>query len=100
VARKTGYVPTTLVVVPVETSDRVLGVISLLDRAADRPDAAHDMALLSLLADQAAIILTSIDSFAALGRVLLTALAETTPEASLADALRRAEAAWLEGKDR
>ncbi len=90
VARKTGYVPTTLVVVPVETSDRVLGVISLLDRAADRPDAAHDMALLSLFADQAAIILTSIDSFAALGRVLLTALAETTAEANLADTLRHA----------
>ena len=82
--------PTTLVVVPVETSDRMLGVISLLDRDADRPDATHDMALLSLFADQAAIILTSIDSFAALGRVLLTALAEAAAGTDLAGALRHA----------
>jgi GAF domain-containing protein len=89
-AKNTGYVPTTLVVVPVETSDRMLGVISLLDRDADRPDATYDMALLSLFADQAAIILTSIDSFATLGRVLLTALAASAAGKDLADALRNA----------
>jgi GAF domain-containing protein len=90
VARQTGYVPTSILAVPVETSDRTLGVLSLLDRDARRPDAEHDMALLSLLADQAALVLTSLDSFAALGRVLLLALAEASGDGDLADTIRQA----------
>jgi GAF domain-containing protein len=89
VAEQTGYVPTTLVAVPVASTHRTLGVISLLDRDARRPDAEHDMRLLSLFADQAAIALESVRSFSDLGRVLLSAVAEAaTPDGDLAAAAR------------
>src|SRR6516225_12277477 len=74
-AEQTGYVPQTILAVPVETPQRMLGVISLLDRDARRPGAEQDMALLSLFADQAALALASVAGFNVLGRVLLAALA-------------------------
>jgi GAF domain-containing protein len=87
VAEQTGYVPTALLAVPVATPQRTLGVISLLDRDARRPEAEHDMRLLALFADQAAIALESVRSFSDLGRVLLTAIAEAaTPDGDLAAA--------------
>lgn len=89
-ARQTGYAPTTILAVPVETAGRTLGVISLLDRDAGRAGAEHDLALLSLVADQAALTLASIENFAALGRVLLAALAEAAAGDDLAESLRRA----------
>ena len=51
-AEQTGYIPRTILAVPVETPQRMLGVISLLDRDERRPGAEQDMALLSLFADQ------------------------------------------------
>ena len=76
VAEQTGYVPQTILAVPVETSQRMLGVLSLLDRDAGRPGAEQDMALLSLFAGQAALALASMERFSAMGRVLLGALAD------------------------
>ena len=61
-AEQTGYVPQTILAVPVETPQRMLGVISLLDRDPRRPGAEQDMALLSLFADQAALALASVES--------------------------------------
>jgi GAF domain-containing protein len=89
-AEQTGYVPRTILAVPVETPQRVLGVISLLDRDERRPGAEQDMALLSLFADQAALALASVDTFGALGRVLLAALADAAADGDLALALRQA----------
>jgi GAF domain-containing protein len=89
-AEQTGYVPATILAVPVETPQRMLGVISLLDRDPRRPGAEQDMALLSLFADQAALALASADRFSTLGRVLLAALAEAAAGGDLAVALRRA----------
>jgi GAF domain-containing protein len=97
-AVQTGYTPTTILAAPVETSDRMLGVLSLLDRDAGRADAEHDMALLSLFADQAALVVASMDSFADLGRVLLRALAASTAGGDLAEALGEA-AEGLPGTD-
>lgn len=76
VAEQTGYVPQALLAVPVVSSHRTLGVISLLDRDARRPGAENDMRLLTLFADQAAIALESVNAFGNLGSVLLAALAE------------------------
>jgi GAF domain-containing protein len=90
VAEQTGYVPQTILAVPVETPQRMLGVISLLDRDARRPGADQDMALLSLFADQAALAIASVDRFSVLGRVLLAALAEAAAGGDLVLALRRA----------
>jgi GAF domain-containing protein len=89
-AEQTGYVPQTILAVPVETPQRMLGVISLLDRDERRPGAEQDMALLSLFADQAALALASVDTFGALGRVLLAALADAAADGDLAVALRQA----------
>lgn len=89
-AEQTGYVPQTILAVPVETPQRMLGVISLLDRDERRPGAEQDMALLSLFADQAALALASVDAFGALGRVLLAALADAAADGDLVLALRQA----------
>jgi hypothetical protein len=70
----------------------MLGVISLLDRDSRRPGAEQDMALLSLFADQAALALASVEAFAAMGRVLLDALAQAAAGPDLALALRQAAA--------
>src|ERR1700691_4620818 len=75
VAEQTGYVPQAILAVPVQAGQRMLGVISLLDRDERRPGAEQDMALLSLFADQAALALASVEAFSSLGRVLLNALA-------------------------
>lgn len=89
-AEQTGYVPQTILAVPVETSERILGVISLFDRDPRRPGAEQDMALLSLFADQAAVALASVEAFSLLGRVLLTALAQAATGDDLVRALRAA----------
>jgi GAF domain-containing protein len=89
-AEQTGYVPQAILAVPVETPQRMLGVISLLDRDPRRPGAEQDMALLSLFADQAALALASVERFNVLGRVLLGALAEAAAGDDLVLALRRA----------
>jgi GAF domain-containing protein len=88
-AQQTGYVPQAILAVPVETSGRMVGVLSLLDRDPRRPGAEHDMALLSLFADQAALALASVDAFSSLGRVLLGALTDAAAGGDLAAALRR-----------
>jgi GAF domain-containing protein len=97
-AEQTGYVPRTILAVPVETPQRMLGVISLLDRDERRPGAEQDMTLLSLFADQAALALATVQRFTALGRILLAALADATDGGDLAAALRRA-AETLPGPD-
>jgi GAF domain-containing protein len=89
-AEQTGYVPQAILAVPVETPQRMLGVISLLDRDPQRPGAEQDMALLSLFADQAALALASVEAFSALGRMLLYALADAATGTDLVLALRQA----------
>jgi GAF domain-containing protein len=74
VAEQTGYVPEAILAVPVMSSDRTLGVISLLDRDSRRPGAEQDMTLLALFADLAAIALESVRAFNDLGRVLIASI--------------------------
>lgn len=88
VAEDTGYVPRAMLAVPVLVSDRVLGVLTLLDRDGDRPGADHDLALLSVFAEQTALTLQTDQAFANLGRVLLQALASAAEDGSaLAEAV-------------
>jgi GAF domain-containing protein len=89
-AEQTGYVPQTILAAPVETPQRLLGVISLLDRDPRRPGAEQDMALLSVFADQAALALESIERFGSLGRVLLAAVADAATGKDLVLALHQA----------
>jgi GAF domain-containing protein len=90
VAEQTGYVPQAILAVPVETSQRTLGVLSLLDRDPGRPGADQDIALLSLFADQAALALASVERFSVLGKVLLRTLADAASGGDLVHALHQA----------
>jgi GAF domain-containing protein len=93
-AENTGYVPTAILAVPVQSELRLLGVLSILDRDVDRPGSEQDLALLAVFADQAAIALEGARAFGDLGRVLLAALAAATEEGSgLASAVTRVSAA-------
>lgn len=91
VAEDTGYVPESLIAMPVADEDRVLGVLTLLDRDAARPGAEQDMALLAVFAEQTALTLQSESAFSQLGRVLLQVLAQAAESGGdLADAAARA----------
>ena len=89
-AERTGYIPQAILAVPVETPQRMLGVITLLDRDSRRPGAEQDMTLLSLFADLAALALASVERFSDMGRALLNGLAEAAAGDDLVDALRQA----------
>jgi GAF domain-containing protein len=89
VAESTGYVPSAMIAVPVESDDRVLGVLSVLDRDPDRSGAAGDLELATRFAAQAAAALDARAAFTDAGAVLLRALADAAgPGGELADALR------------
>jgi GAF domain-containing protein len=89
-AERTGYIPQAILAVPVETPQRMLGAITLLDRDSRRPGAEQDMTLLSLFADLAALALASVERFSDMGRALLNGLAEAAAGDDLVDALRQA----------
>ena len=88
-AASTGYVPRSILAMPLETDRRMLGVIEVLDR---NPEAAgpRDLERLSLFAGQAALALEGARAFSDVGRELLTALAESAEGGDLRDALERA----------
>ena len=54
-AASTGFVPTSIVASPLLHEERTLGVLSVLDRAADRPFGVAELDLLSRFSTQAAI---------------------------------------------
>ena len=54
-ARTTGYVPSSIVASPLLHDERALGVLSVLDRAPDRPFGLAELELLSRFSTQAAI---------------------------------------------
>jgi GAF domain-containing protein len=89
-AERTGYVPDAILAVPVRTPRRLLGVLSVLDRDVSRPGAVHDLQLLSMVADVAALALETVAAFDDLGRVLLTGLAQAADAADASRALRAA----------
>lgn len=89
-AERTGYVPDAILAVPVRTPRRLLGVLSVLDRDTGRPGAAHDLQLLGMIADVAALALETVASFDDLGRVLLMGLADAAADAEAGRALRAA----------
>ena len=56
-AQSTGYVPKSLMAVPLLADERALGVLEVLDRPSHRPFSLSEMDLLGLFANQAAIAL-------------------------------------------
>ena len=86
-APRSGYTPTSILAAPVATSERLLGVIEILDRSEDRPEATADLELLGVVADQAALALEGARAFDDVVRRLLEAAAAaptTTKQADLA----------------
>ena len=73
-AASTGYVPRAIVAAPVVSEERVLGVLSVLDRDDQRPGADEDLLLLQVFCDQAAIALETSRGFRRIADVLLDAL--------------------------
>jgi GAF domain-containing protein len=90
-----GYVPRSILAAPVATSERLLGVLEVLDRSEDRPEAAADLELLAVVADQAALALEGARAFDDFGRRLLDAVAQAAAsdeQPELAELLRGAAA--------
>jgi GAF domain-containing protein len=86
-----GYTPRSILAAPVGTSERLLGVLEVLDRSEDRPEAAADLELLAVVADQAALALEGARAFDDFGRRLLSAVAAAAAQdgqSDLEDVLR------------
>lgn len=91
VAESTGYVPRSILAMPLETEQRMIGVIEVLDRRSDRPGAERDMELLSLFARQVALAIENSRVFSDLGRALFAAAGRAArDDDSLTRALERA----------
>ncbi|MEA2435166.1 MAG: hypothetical protein QOG54_2623 [Actinomycetota bacterium] len=89
VAETTGYVPTSILAMPLETERGRLGVISVLDRSNER---GSDMDVLALFARQAALAIESGRVFADLGAALFGALAGASDDDELSELLERTSA--------
>lgn len=88
IAESTGYVPTALIAVPIESGDRILGVLTVLDRDSMRPGAERDMELATTFAAQAAAGLRAAETVRDIGSVLLRELGRAATEgATLHEAL-------------
>jgi GAF domain-containing protein len=88
VAVDTGYVPQTILAMPLETDRGTIGVIEVLDRHWHGDSGTRDMALLSVFARQAALAIESSRVFADLGRALFAAAAKAAAGEELGAALR------------
>lgn len=98
VATETGYVPRSIVAMPLETERRMIGAIEVLDRDASAADSGSDMQLLGLFARQAALAIESSLVFSDLGQSLFASMAHVSEgglraalEASAAEARRPEE---------
>jgi GAF domain-containing protein len=74
-AQSTGYVPRSILAMPLETERRMLGCIEVLDRRGGGAPGVDDMELLSVFARQAALAIEGGRVFSDLGRALLAAVA-------------------------
>ena len=88
VAADTGYVPRSILAMPLETERQMLGAIEVLDRDASTSDSAADMQLLGLFARQAALAIEASKVFSDLGRALFAGLAGSLDEGDLRSVLK------------
>lgn len=83
VAEAVGYVPNSILAMPIEGQSEVLGVIEVLDRR----DGAHDMELVGAFAQQAALAMENSRFLSDLSSVLIAGAQESAKGAALARAL-------------
>src|SRR5687768_4557862 len=74
-AQATGYLPKSLLAVPLELEDRVIGVLEVLDRRGDRPFDLGDVSRAGIFARQAAVAIDAGRVEQGVGRLLFDALA-------------------------
>jgi GAF domain-containing protein len=75
-AAETGYQPTAVLAVPLETSRGILGVLQVLDWTHDEEGRTRELDMVGVFADQAALAIEGALVFRELGRTLLRAVAE------------------------
>ncbi len=85
VARRTGYVPKSIIAMPLVFDDHVLGVMELLDKGSGEPFGMDDMELLGMFARQAAIAIHLSQQFDLLGEVLVQRIDELVNPQNLPD---------------
>lgn len=73
VATSTGYMPRAILAAPVETGDRLLGVIEILDRDVTRAGSDDDLTLLAIFARQAALALEASSRARRIGHLIAAA---------------------------
>jgi GAF domain-containing protein len=89
VAESTGYTPTSILAMPLETERRMIGVIEVLDRDTVQRDGRNDLELLGLFAAQAALAIENSRIFTDLGRALFGAAGIAADGSDLDSALRK-----------
>ena len=88
-AEKTGYVPRSILAMPLLYNDRVIGVIEVLDKINAPSFGMQDMELLALFARQAAMAIHSSQQYEQLDQALLSGLKELVGvESEMAQVLR------------
>jgi GAF domain-containing protein len=87
VAASTGYVPHSIMAMPLESERRTFGVIEVLDRRQGGGTGADDMELLALFARQATLAVETSRIFANLGQALFEAAALIAPGKDIRAAL-------------
>ncbi|MGH2753470.1 MAG: GAF domain-containing protein [Actinomycetota bacterium] len=87
VAEGTGYVPTTILAMPLETERRMIGVISVLDRQGHPAGTGKDMELLAIFANQAALAIENSRVFVDLGQALFDAVGRASEDDDVTRAL-------------
>jgi GAF domain-containing protein len=90
VAKATGYLPHTLLAVPLESEGESIGVMEILDPKSIEDESPLDSELLSLLAQQATMSIQSSLLFEEMGRAVFAAGARALEGHDLAGALREA----------
>jgi GAF domain-containing protein len=89
IAEATGYTPTTVFAIPLETDAGVMGVMEVLDAPEGRDRARDEARLVSTLSRQAAVTLETARLFRSLGRVMYMAAGAAADDGDLHGALER-----------
>jgi GAF domain-containing protein len=87
IAEATGYMPNSIMAMPLESERATFGVIEVLDRRRSGAEGVDDMELLARFAHQATLAVETSRIFANLGQALFESAALAAPRQDLGDAL-------------